>query len=79
MKLKRVTWENAMSFGGPMSGKTSDEEHFESIELDRARTTVALTPKNSDVVFLVPWAKAAMGVCSVEDFTAPAKVDAKAK
>ena len=79
MKLKSVTWTDAMSFGGPMSGKTSNEKDFESIELDRGRTTVALTPRGGDVVFLVPFTRAAVAVCSLEDFTAPAKAEASAK
>jgi hypothetical protein len=79
MKLKRVAWRDSVAIGGALTGKSSDEKDFASIELDRARTTVALTPLKGDVVYLVPWVMAAAATCSVEDFTAPAKVDVKAK
>jgi hypothetical protein len=68
-----------MAVGGPLSGKTSDEKDFESIELDRARTTVALTPKNGDVVWLVPWCNAQAATASLEEFTAPGPMAAKGK
>lgn len=79
MRLKRVTWINAMAVGGALSGKTSDSKDFESIELDRARTTVALTPKSGDVVWLVPWTCAQAATVLIEEFTAPGPTVAKGK
>jgi hypothetical protein len=82
MKLKRVVFANAPGIGGKLSGMSADSADarvWESIELDRARTTVALVPADGGDVLLVPWAMCKAASCALEDFTAPAVVPAKGK
>lgn len=82
MKLKRVAFVNAPGIGGKLSGMSVDGEkdkNWESIELDRARTTVALVPADGSDVVLVPWVMCKAATVALEDFTKPAEPAAKGK
>lgn len=81
MKLKRVVFANAPGIGGKLSGMSADsgDKTWESIELDRGRTTVALVPADGSDVILVPWTMCKAASCALEDFTAPTVVTAKGK
>jgi hypothetical protein len=78
MKLKRVVFTAAPGIGGKLSGMSADsaDRQWESIELDRARTTVALVPADGSDVLLVPWTMCKAASVAVEDFTAPAPLPA---
>lgn len=75
MKIKRVTFRDAMAIGGPLSGKTANETDFD-IDLSAGIVTLVHKPKDGSEprsAYLVPFNGCQAAEVSIEELTAPAR------